>query len=144
MPVFVGRTEARGARILSVGPDFFATMGIRIVQGRAIDERDAPGRAPVVVVSELFARTFFDGQPAVGRHLTLDVPQTVTVARAMGATGPIDLEGTMWRLSSFPVGLGELSDLLVGDLRVWRRLLAISSEIDEDNARSLQRSGSRG
>jgi macrolide transport system ATP-binding/permease protein len=92
LPIFVGRTEARGARILNVGTDFFTTMGIQLLQGRAIDERDVPGRPAVAVVSELFARTFFDGQPAVGRHLTLDVPQTVTVAPALGASGPIDVE----------------------------------------------------
>jgi macrolide transport system ATP-binding/permease protein len=87
----VAGTPALGARILNVGPEFFATMGIRVVQGRVIDERDSPGRPTVAVVSELFARTFFGGESAVGRHLTLDVP-TRPGASLRAGSRQIDIE----------------------------------------------------
>jgi macrolide transport system ATP-binding/permease protein len=87
----IAGAPAHGARVLSVGPEFFTTMGIRIVQGRGIDERDSPGGPAVAVVSELFARTFLSGQSAVGHRLTLDLPVTV-LAGAPAVGGPMDLE----------------------------------------------------
>lgn len=49
-----------------IGPRYFETMGIPIVAGRAIDERDADGRQLAVVVNETMARKYWDGD-AVGR-----------------------------------------------------------------------------
>jgi putative ABC transport system permease protein len=48
---------------------YFETMGIPIVAGRAFDERDRMGSAPVAIVNETFARRFFKGVEAVGRHI---------------------------------------------------------------------------
>ena len=50
-----------------VGPRYFETLGIAQKAGRAIEARDRKGTAQVAVVSEAFARTFFDGT-AVGRR----------------------------------------------------------------------------
>ena len=50
-----------------VGPRYFETLGIAVKAGRAIEARDRKGAAQVAVVSEAFARTFFDGT-AVGRR----------------------------------------------------------------------------
>ena len=52
----------------SVGPDFFHTMGIVVLQGRDITTADTPGSSPVVIVNDDFAREFLrDG--ALGHHL---------------------------------------------------------------------------
>jgi predicted permease len=52
----------------SVGPDFFHTMGIFVLQGRDITAADTPGSPPVVIVNEDFAREFLkDG--ALGHHI---------------------------------------------------------------------------
>jgi putative ABC transport system permease protein len=50
-----------------VGPRYFETLGIALKAGRAIEARDRKGTARVAVVSDTFARTFFDGT-AVGRR----------------------------------------------------------------------------
>ena len=50
-----------------VGPRYFETLAIAVKAGRAIDARDRGGAGHVVVVSETFAHTFFDGT-AVGRR----------------------------------------------------------------------------
>ena len=52
-----------------VGPDFFQTMGIPLVRGRAFDGRDRRGAPGVVVVNEEFARRYYPGQEAVGKRL---------------------------------------------------------------------------
>ncbi len=49
--------------------DYFRTMGITIVAGRGFDERDRQGAPPVAVVNETFARRFFRGTSALGRHI---------------------------------------------------------------------------
>jgi predicted permease len=52
----------------SVGPDFFHTMGIRVLQGRDMTAADTPGSPPVAIVNEDFAREFLkDG--ALGHHI---------------------------------------------------------------------------
>lgn len=53
----------------SATPDYFSTMGIRLVAGRAFtpaDRFDAPG---VVIVSQSLARHLWPGQNAVGRRM---------------------------------------------------------------------------
>jgi predicted permease len=54
---------------LPAGPDYLKVMGLRLIDGRWIDERDRPDSPPVVVISESFARQNFPGQRAVGRRL---------------------------------------------------------------------------
>ena len=44
-------------------------MGLRIIDGRWISDRDRPDSPPVVVVSESFAKEYFPGERAVGRRL---------------------------------------------------------------------------
>ena len=52
-----------------VGDGFFETVGARLIEGRFFDRRDDLGTAPVVIVNQAMARTFWPGQSAVGRRL---------------------------------------------------------------------------
>jgi putative ABC transport system permease protein len=52
----------------SVTVDYTRTMGIPAVEGRSFERTDIEG-APVVMVNETLARTFFPGRSAVGRRL---------------------------------------------------------------------------
>ncbi|HEX8073328.1 MAG TPA: ABC transporter permease [Pyrinomonadaceae bacterium] len=52
-----------------VGPDFFTTMEIAVVRGRAFTAQDRAGAPPVVVVNEEFARRYFPDRDAVGQRL---------------------------------------------------------------------------
>lgn len=63
---------------LRVGPDYFDTIGQRLVRGRAIDERDVPGAQRVVVVNETFAKRFFGDADPIGRHLGQGGPNRAT------------------------------------------------------------------
>ncbi|MBS1812751.1 MAG: ABC transporter permease [Acidobacteria bacterium] len=58
-----------------VSDGFFATMGMRILSGRALDTKDQANTATVVVVNETFARNFFPNQPAVGQTIIVDSNQ---------------------------------------------------------------------
>ena len=65
----------RDIRHKSVTPDYFKTMGIRLVAGRMVDERDMIDQPRVAIVNEAGARRFFRGENAVGRRITFGRPQ---------------------------------------------------------------------
>jgi predicted permease len=54
----------------AVAPKFFAVTAMPLLLGRDFNERDAAGSKPVAIVSQSFVRSFFGGQPPLGRHVT--------------------------------------------------------------------------
>ena len=54
---------------LPAGPDYAEIMGLRVLDGRWIEESDRPDSPPVVVISESFARQHLRGQRAIGKRL---------------------------------------------------------------------------
>lgn len=52
----------------SVGPNFFATLGIPLLAGREFNDRDAAGFPKVAIVNEAMARRYFAGRNPVGLH----------------------------------------------------------------------------
>jgi macrolide transport system ATP-binding/permease protein len=69
--VSISGAAPKSSSMLTVGPDFFSTMQIALLQGRAIEERDRPGAPYVAVVNEEFARKFFGAADPIGQHVTL-------------------------------------------------------------------------
>ena len=61
--------EELAASYSRIGPRYFETMGIPIVAGRGIDERDADGRQLAIVINETMARKYWPGADAVGRSI---------------------------------------------------------------------------
>jgi putative ABC transport system permease protein len=53
-----------------ISPDYFRTMGLRLLAGRALDENDREGAPHVVVVNEVLAKRFFSGSP-LGHRIAL-------------------------------------------------------------------------
>jgi predicted permease len=60
------------AIMVPVGPRYFETAGIEIVDGRGIEEGDGAGASPVAVVSETMASTLWPEEGAVGQCLIVD------------------------------------------------------------------------
>jgi predicted permease len=52
-----------------VGPDYFATLGIRRVSGREFTDSDSANSPRVAIISESLARQYFPGSNPVGRRL---------------------------------------------------------------------------
>lgn len=85
--------EGDGSSILSywrvIGGDYFRTLSIPIVRGRAFDRRDRQGAARVAIVTESFARRAWPGDDPIGKRIgwaTLEDPMTV-----VGVVGDVRL-----------------------------------------------------
>ena len=52
-----------------IGPDYFVTLGIPLLEGRAISWADDAVAPKVAVVNQTFARTVFPGKHAIGQHM---------------------------------------------------------------------------
>ena len=55
----------------SVTPDHFATVGTRILRGRAFTAADRAGTPPVIVVEQALANRLWPGEEAIGKCLVL-------------------------------------------------------------------------
>jgi predicted permease len=53
----------------AVSKDYFATMGIRLLDGRLFDNRDVQDAPPVVIINQAMAKTFWPNQDPVGRRV---------------------------------------------------------------------------
>jgi putative ABC transport system permease protein len=73
----VGQPEDKRSSRPSVGvqmvtPEYFETFGIRMLQGRALNDRDGMSAERVAVVNERFVRLFLDGRDPVGQRVAMD------------------------------------------------------------------------
>ena len=59
-------------------PDYFQTMRIAMVRGRAFTEQDKAGAPRVVIVNEALARKHWPGQDAIGKHIRFYGPPETT------------------------------------------------------------------
>jgi putative ABC transport system permease protein len=59
------------AQIVTATPDFFSTMGIRLVAGRTFSNRDVLGFPTTVVINETMARQFWANESPLGKRLVL-------------------------------------------------------------------------
>ena len=59
------------ANFNEVGSDYFRTLGIPLLAGRAFTRADAVGTEEVAIVNEAFARKFGLGREAVGKRMSL-------------------------------------------------------------------------
>jgi len=60
---------------ITVSPEYFRAAGTRVLTGRAFNDEDGAASAPVVVVSETFARQFFGGE-ALGKRIRTNINST--------------------------------------------------------------------
>ncbi len=53
----------------TVSPDYFRTVGVTLLRGRAFDRDDTPEADSVVIVNESFSRAYFGSEDPVGRRI---------------------------------------------------------------------------
>ena len=63
--------ESSNAAYLVVTPDYFRTLQIPIIRGRAFTDQDTVQNPKVVIVNETMARQLWLGESAIGKHFTI-------------------------------------------------------------------------
>ena len=68
-----GRSDILGTRpsTLSVGPRYFETLSVPLLQGREFDDRDRNGSPAVAIVNETFVKTYFPARRALGQRIEI-------------------------------------------------------------------------
>ena len=69
-PVAASEDSSLHANIRLVTPDFFRTMGIRVLQGRVFTPRDDAKSVPVIVVNKIMADRIWPGENPIGKRIT--------------------------------------------------------------------------
>jgi len=70
-----GRQQATGQTIrhdsgrISISPQYFATLGIPLLEGRTFNADDQSQTEPVAIVNEALAKKYFDEDDPIGRHI---------------------------------------------------------------------------
>src|SRR5246500_1214895 len=70
-----------------VSPDFFNTLGIRIMAGRAFNERDSANSSKVAIVNQSFVKKIFNGANPIATHFQIE--EAVGRARAVYGVGGV-------------------------------------------------------
>ena len=95
-------------------PNYFAMLGIPVLRGRAISDKDDKGSDPVVVISSSVARHFWPGADPIGKQLSMS-KQIFTVVGVVPDTRYRELQ-TPWPsvyFASSQSPLGVPSTLLI-------------------------------
>jgi putative ABC transport system permease protein len=58
-----------------IGPRYFQTMGIHLLQGRDFNAQDTEDHPPVVIVNEAFVRRHFPNEDVIGKRLSFNGPE---------------------------------------------------------------------
>ncbi len=76
-------------------PDYFRTMEIPLRAGRFFSEHDTPDTQRIAIVDDRFAKRFWPGESAVGKHVWFDPKKPMTVAGVVGTVKQygLDAEG---------------------------------------------------
>lgn len=62
-------SDRQNAQFENVTPGYFATLGVKLVEGRDFTDTDSDQREPVAIVNAKFARKYFGNESALGRRI---------------------------------------------------------------------------
>ncbi len=54
-----------------IDPKYFATVGMRLMKGHGLNEGDVAEAAPVTVINETMAKTYFKGEDPIGKRILI-------------------------------------------------------------------------
>lgn len=83
-----GRTDDEKVRretaVSVASPDTFRMLGVPLIKGRSFTDQDTKESLPVVAVSQGFARHYFPNEDPIGKRLSADRKDWVTIAGVVG------------------------------------------------------------
>ncbi|HWA17062.1 MAG TPA: FtsX-like permease family protein, partial [Gemmatimonadales bacterium] len=106
-----------GPYLTAAGPDYFATVGTRIIEGRAFSATDGEGTEPVAIVSRRMAMALWPGQSPVGQCMTIgaDAP----CSRIVGVAADVHRDAFKEEIAlQYYVPSGQESGISGGDILI--------------------------
>jgi predicted permease len=70
-------TPAQGFRVTGISPDYFHTMRIPFLKGRAFSDADAGDTEAVAIINDALARMLFNNGDAIGQHVSFTMTPTL-------------------------------------------------------------------
>jgi predicted permease len=89
-------TEPLNIGVNTVGPNYFATMGIRLIGGRDFDDRDTASTVAVAIVNSECARRLWPGQNPLGKRFVR--------ATSKGVSSPMEVIAVVATGRYFTIG----------------------------------------
>ncbi len=83
------------ADVAAVTPGYFATLGIRLLQGRDFTGEDHAGNPAVVVISQAMARQFWPGENPVGKRIGGATPHMSNPREIIGVVSDVRSAATL-------------------------------------------------
>jgi putative ABC transport system permease protein len=83
--------EQMQAGDILVSEDYFRTMGIPLLKGRAFSDKDSGASTPVVIISQSLARRYFPNDDPLGKRVKLEERSPMSCCTA---AGPVE---NVWR-----------------------------------------------
>jgi putative ABC transport system permease protein len=77
----------------TVSPAYFRAVGLQVIAGRALTDRDRSGTPRVLVVNETFVRTYLPGVDPIGKRLLMEPYRPQDVWEVVGVVAD---EGRSW------------------------------------------------
>ena len=101
--------------VTSVSPDYFHVLKIAFVGGRSFNQSDNRTSTPVAIVNEAFARSYFPGEDALGKHFRIPSPAGPTApwTTIVGIVSDIHHLGLAQKVSPevyYPLAQGRIFD----------------------------------
>jgi putative ABC transport system permease protein len=84
------RTKYPNAGYNSITPDYFRTMGMRLLEGRSFNESDREGSAPVVIINHAMARRHWPGKSPLGERIKIIPDDSSNDAPEIEIVGVVD------------------------------------------------------
>jgi macrolide transport system ATP-binding/permease protein len=104
---------------LEVGPKFFETLRIPILNGRGIEERDLPSSPPVAIINQTFQQQFFPHVNPIGQHFSSGSPFAAPGFEIVGVAGDarfLDVRERARPMAFFSASQGKMVTPYVGTL----------------------------
>jgi putative ABC transport system permease protein len=93
--------EAHGANVRVIERDYFETMRIPLLSGRAFSEREFAQQSNVVIINKALADKYFSGKNPIGQKLIIDMKDENLPDEIVGVVGDVHL--TDLAASPYPI-----------------------------------------
>ncbi|MBC7792046.1 MAG: ABC transporter permease [Anaerolineae bacterium] len=141
------------ARVRPVSPGYFRTVGVSLLKGRDITDRDVAGAPGVVIINDAFARRHFPGEDPIGKRIERgawwpDMPNSFEIVGVVADERFLGLQTAADPATYFPHAQFPMSDmyLLVRTradaaaftAMVRREVWALDRDLPIENIRTME------